>query len=69
MLTDHFTRSLREFQSPDARIAKLFAKHIKLKDAVSFLRSTRVGIAVGTPSRVRELVELGMSPALNAVNR
>lgn len=35
------TRTLREFQTKDAIIAKLFAKHIKLKEAVESCRKYR----------------------------
>ena len=34
-------RALRMFQSKDAAVAKLFAKHIKLKDAIAYAKSTR----------------------------
>lgn len=35
------TRTLREFQTKDAIIAKLFAKHIKLKEAIESCRKYR----------------------------
>ena len=35
------TRAMRCYQSKEISVAKLFAKHIKLKDAVKFTRSTR----------------------------
>ena len=35
------TRKLREFQTKDSLIAKLFAKHIKLKEAIEFCRKYR----------------------------
>jgi protein CMS1 len=37
----NLTRELRIFQTKDSIIAKLFAKHIKLKDTVKFLKNTR----------------------------
>ena len=35
------TRSLREFQSKDAAVAKLFAKHIKITQAIEYVKRTR----------------------------
>lgn len=40
-------------------MAKLFGKHIKLKDAIKFLKSTRTGIAVGTALRLKDLMDEG----------
>jgi protein CMS1 len=39
-----------------AGVAKLFAKHFKLEDHVSFLKKTKIGSAVGTPGRVGKLL-------------
>lgn len=55
-------RALRKFQSKDALVAKLFAKHIKLQEAVERTRSCRIGIGVGTPQRVIDLLEDGGRP-------
>jgi len=55
----NLARIVRKYQDKDAVVAKLFAKHIKLKDAARFLRSTRVGVAVGTPTRLNDLIEDG----------
>lgn len=52
-------RVVRKFQTKDATVAKLFAKHIKLKESVAFLKSTRTGIAVGTPIRLQDLMDDG----------
>ncbi|KAL8710198.1 MAG: hypothetical protein Q9220_005129 [cf. Caloplaca sp. 1 TL-2023] len=52
-------RVLRHFQRQNATVAKLFAKHIKLKDACDFAQRTRISIGVGTPSRILELIDLG----------
>lgn len=41
-------------------MAKLFAKHIKIRDAMKFLHNTRIGIAVGTPARLNDLTDEGM---------
>lgn len=40
-------------------MAKLFAKHIKMQEAVAELQKTSVNIAVGTPQRVMDLLEHG----------
>jgi protein CMS1 len=37
-------------------VAKLFAKHFKLTDHVTYLRRTKVGAAVGTPGRIGKLL-------------
>ena len=34
-------RALRSFQTKDAAVAKLFAKHIKLREAVDMVKNTR----------------------------
>ncbi|KFY12413.1 hypothetical protein V492_03893 [Pseudogymnoascus sp. VKM F-4246] len=52
-------RVVRKLQSKDAEVAKLFAKHIKLADAVKFLKSKRTGMAVGTPKRLDDLMDDG----------
>lgn len=49
-------RSL-ENQRKKYKIGKLFAKHIKLKEQIEFLKGNSVPIAVGTPSRVLKLLE------------
>ena len=52
-------RVLRSFQSKKARIAKLFSKHIKLAEAIETCQKTRIGIGVGTPHRLIELLDAG----------
>jgi len=52
---------VRKLQTKDATVAKLFAKHIKLQDSVKFLKTTRTGIAVGTPTRLKDLMDDGLS--------
>jgi len=37
-------------------VAKLFAKHFKLEDHVTYLGKTKVGVAVGTPGRIGQLL-------------
>ncbi|TVY48120.1 Protein CMS1 [Lachnellula occidentalis] len=52
-------RVVRNLQTKDATVAKLFAKHIKLQDSIKFLKTTRTGIAVGTPTRLKDLMDDG----------
>ncbi|KAK0228352.1 U3-containing 90S pre-ribosomal complex subunit-domain containing protein [Armillaria fumosa] len=37
-------------------VAKLFAKHFKLTEHVTYLRRTKVGAAIGTPGRIGKLL-------------
>ena len=53
------TRTLRPYQTKESQVAKLFAKHIKLKEAVEMCKKTRMGIGVGTPQRLIDLLEDG----------
>jgi protein CMS1 len=52
-------RAVRAFGTKNNAVAKLFAKHIKLAEAVSFLEKHRTGLAVGTPARLIDLLENG----------
>ena len=52
-------RTLRVFKTESSAVGKLFAKHIKIEEARSFLEGTRVGVGVGTPERCKALVESG----------
>jgi protein CMS1 len=52
-------RALRKFQTKDCMVAKLFAKHIKLKEAVETVKKSRMGMGVGTPQRIIDLLEDG----------
>ncbi|KAL5711598.1 hypothetical protein ACHQM5_013866 [Ranunculus cassubicifolius] len=49
-------RGLRSL-TKDCRAAKLFAKHMKVEEQVSVLKS-RVNIASGTPSRIKKLIDM-----------
>lgn len=40
-------------------VAKLFAKHIKLEEHVSYLKRTKLSAAVGTPGRLGKLLKRG----------
>jgi protein CMS1 len=51
----------------DVTVGKLFAKHIKLKDSISFLKSTRIGIGIGTPSRLSDLMKESMKDLLRFI--
>ena len=53
------TRVLRKYETKDSAVAKLFAKHIKLKEAIETVKKTRMGIGVGTPQRIIDLLEDG----------
>jgi protein CMS1 len=52
-------RAVRKFQTKEALVAKLFAKHIKLKEAIETVQKARVNIGVGTPQRIYDLLENG----------
>lgn len=49
---------MKEFAS-QARIAKLFAKHIKIQEQAELLKTTPIHLAVGTPQRLVALAEQG----------
>ncbi|KAK5679312.1 Protein cms1 [Elasticomyces elasticus] len=53
------SRAVRKFQTKDSAVAKLFAKHIKLKEAIETVKTSRMGIGVGTPQRIIDLLEDG----------
>lgn len=53
------TRALRKYQKKGNTVAKLFAKHIKMEEAVSFLQNNHTGVAVGTPVRLMDLLDNG----------
>lgn len=50
---------MRTFVTKDSTVAKLFAKHIKIQESIKFLKSSRTGIAVGTPTRLKDLMDNG----------
>ncbi|KAG5943007.1 hypothetical protein E4U59_000737 [Claviceps monticola] len=52
-------RAVRKFQGKDNAVAKLFAKHMKVDEQVTFLKTRKSGIGVGTPARLIELIECG----------
>lgn len=63
------TRALRQFQTKDCMVAKLFAKHIKLQEAIDTAKKTRTGIGVGTPQRIIDLLENGRPLFLRVATR
>ncbi|KAI1001010.1 hypothetical protein K3495_g7186 [Podosphaera aphanis] len=52
-------RSVRKFPVKEAKVARLFAKHIKIQESIKFLQNHRTGIAIGTPQRLRDIMENG----------
>lgn len=52
-------RDMREFQRDECRVAKLFAKHMKLSQQEMFLKKCVVHVGVGTPNRLQALIECG----------
>ncbi|TKA23652.1 hypothetical protein B0A50_06488 [Salinomyces thailandicus] len=52
-------RALRKYQTKESHVAKLFAKHIKLAEAINTAKKTRMGIGVGTPQRIIDLLDDG----------
>jgi len=53
------TRALRGFRTKEAMVAKLFAKHIKLGEAIATTKKMRMNIGVGTPQRIIDLLDNG----------
>jgi protein CMS1 len=51
-------RALRKYRiHGKGDIAKLFARHFKLSEHLEYVKKTRISIAVGTPGRLKALVE------------
>ncbi|KAK8176307.1 U3-containing 90S pre-ribosomal complex subunit-domain containing protein, partial [Phyllosticta citribraziliensis] len=50
------TRGLRKFEQKGTKVAKLFAKHIKLKEAIESCTRLKMNFGVGTPQRISDLV-------------
>lgn len=59
------TRAVRKFQSKENAVAKLFAKHIKLKEQIEYCKKSRIGIGIGTPERVLTLINEGTIASSN----
>ncbi|KAK7623967.1 U3-containing 90S pre-ribosomal complex subunit-domain containing protein [Phyllosticta citricarpa] len=59
-LTRHLltaSRGLRKFEQKGTKVAKLFAKHIKLKEAMESCKRLKMNFGVGTPQRISDLLE------------
>ncbi|KAK8154997.1 U3-containing 90S pre-ribosomal complex subunit-domain containing protein [Phyllosticta citrichinensis] len=50
------TRGLRKFEEKGTKVAKLFAKHIKLKEAIESCKRLKMNFGVGTPQRISDLL-------------
>lgn len=50
-------QQVRAYGSEDNKIAKLFAKHLKLKDHIQYVQKTKFGIGAGTAHRIQHLIE------------
>ncbi|KZV90428.1 hypothetical protein EXIGLDRAFT_121049 [Exidia glandulosa HHB12029] len=51
-------RELKKLRTDKSgQVAKLFAKHFKVEEHISYLRRTKVVAAVGTPGRIGKLLE------------
>lgn len=52
-----FNKGLTALYNPQSgvRVAKLFARHIKLAEQMEQLQGAKVSVAVGTPSRIAQL--------------
>ncbi|KAJ9071071.1 Protein cms1 [Entomophthora muscae] len=43
----------------ELKVAKLFAKHLKVEEQTTFLKSSDITLGAGSPNRITKLVELG----------
>ncbi|KKY28985.1 hypothetical protein UCDDS831_g00070 [Diplodia seriata] len=56
-------RALRTFEDKGVKVTKLFAKHIKLQEAIENCKRFKMNIGVGTPKRIIDLLDNGaLSP-------
>jgi len=55
--TQDVLREIRKYGSEESKVAKLFAKHMKLKVMIKYVGKTKFGIGGGTPSRMKDLIE------------
>ena len=51
------TRELRVYNNESTKVAKFIAKHMKLKLNIEYVKKTKIGVAVGTPARIIDLIE------------
>ncbi|KAJ9608033.1 Protein cms1 [Cladophialophora chaetospira] len=57
MRTADLARELRVFQNDESHLGKLIAKHMKLKDNIKLMQETKIGIAISTPMRFKQLID------------
>ncbi|EXJ63669.1 hypothetical protein A1O7_00004 [Cladophialophora yegresii CBS 114405] len=50
-------RELRVFQNEESKVGKLIAKHMKLRDNIEYMLGNKIGIAISTPFRFKQLVD------------
>jgi protein CMS1 len=55
--TASLNRTLRAFNTEESKVAKLIAKHMKIGDNAAYMQRTKVGIAIGTPARLKDLID------------
>lgn len=53
------SRALRKFEDKGVKVTKLFAKHIKLQEAIENCKKFKMNIGVGTPKRIIDLLDNG----------
>src|SRR5262249_40685883 len=51
---------MRRYGTEENKIAKLYAKHMKLKEHIEYVEKTRFGIGAGSPHRIETLIEQGV---------
>ncbi|KAK6371371.1 Protein cms1 [Exophiala oligosperma] len=52
-------RELRVFNSEQSKVAKFIAKHMKLQENVEYMQKNKVGIVIGTPARIMDVIAAG----------
>ncbi|ELU11502.1 hypothetical protein CAPTEDRAFT_193913 [Capitella teleta] len=55
----NLNRDTKLFKTDAAKTAKLFAKHMKLKDQMKYLQTKPVHMGFGTPNRIHALLDSG----------
>lgn len=52
-------RELAAFQNKESKVGKLIAKHMKLKANIKYMQENKIGIAISTPFRFKQLIDAG----------
>ncbi|XP_005097782.1 protein CMSS1 [Aplysia californica] len=52
-------RQIKDFLDGKCKVAKLFAKHMKVEDQKKFLSKTNCQVGIGTPGRISVLIKQG----------